>query len=115
LQESVRDPRLGIITLQEVRVTKNLAHAKIFFTCLGGDVLANAKLLNKTLAGFLRHELAKRTQMRVMPELHFIHDESVERGAYLTDLIHQAAFDIQANQADQANQTDQTNQGNTAP
>ena len=91
IQDAARDPRLGMITIQEVRVTKNLAHARVFFTCLGGEAAMCSALLNKTMASFLRRELAHRVRMRVMPELHFVHDESVERGAHLVDLIHQAA------------------------
>jgi len=90
LRDAVRDPRLGMVTIQEVRVTRDLAHAKVFFTCMGGDAMATGKLLNRTLAGFLRHELAHRIRVRSMPELHFVYDESVERGAHLTDLIQQA-------------------------
>lgn len=94
LHDVVRDPRLGTITIQEVRVAKNLAHAKVFFTCLGSASATNSALLNRTLAGFLRRELAQRVRLRSIPELHFVHDESVERGAHLAELIHQAVQDI---------------------
>jgi len=90
LRDTVRDPRLGMVTIQEVRVTRDLAHAKVFFTCMGSDATATARLFNRTLSGFLRHELARRVRVRSMPELHFVYDESVERGARLMDLIQQA-------------------------
>lgn len=93
LQEDVRDPRLGVITIQEVRVTKNLAEAKVFFTCFETDAKACSLLLNKTMAGFLRRELAHRMRMRIVPQLHFIHDESIEYGSRLTNLINQAVGD----------------------
>jgi ribosome-binding factor A len=90
LRDEVRDPRLGMVTIQEVRITRDLAHAKVFFTCMGSDAKDTGKLLNRTLAGFLRHELARRIRVRSTPELHFVYDESIERGARLADLIQQA-------------------------
>jgi ribosome-binding factor A len=93
LRDDVRDPRLGLVTLQEVRVTRDLAHAKVYFTCMGADPAATARLLNGALAGFLRHGLSRRVRLRAMPDLQFVYDESVERGARLTDLIEQAVTD----------------------
>jgi ribosome-binding factor A len=93
LQQEVRDPRLGMITIQEVRVTKNLADAKIFFTCLNNDVKTVNDLLNHTMINFLRRELAHRTKMRTIPQLHFVYDESIEHGVHLTNLIHQVVSD----------------------
>jgi ribosome-binding factor A len=87
LRDTVRDPRLGVITIQEVRVTRDLAHAKVFFTCMDGDAKATEKLLNRTLGGFLRRELARRIRLRSMPELHFVYDTSIAHGAHLAELI----------------------------
>lgn len=99
LQDTVRDPRLGVVTIQEVRVSKNLSDAKVFFTCFNGDPKVCTSLLNKTMSGFLRRELAHRVRMRMVPQLHFVHDESVEYGANLTDLINKA---ISSNNDDNA-------------
>lgn len=96
LQDTARDPRLGMITIQEVRVSKNLSNAKVFFTCMEADPKACSMLLNKTMAGFLHHELQARIRVRVMPTLHFVHDESVARGSRLSDLILQASRDLGA-------------------
>ncbi|KOR31434.1 ribosome-binding factor A [Achromatium sp. WMS2] len=90
LQGAVRDPRLGTVTIQEVKLAKNFAYAKVFFTCSNADIQATSKLLNKVMAGFLRHELAQRTRIRAVPALHFVYDESVVRGSYVTDLINKA-------------------------
>lgn len=90
LRDAVRDPRLGQVTLQEVRVSRDLAHAKVFFTCLGADPKATERLLNQQLSGFLRHELAHRIRARGMPQLHFVYDVSVEYGEHLSALIEQA-------------------------
>jgi ribosome-binding factor A len=92
LREDVKDPRLGLITVQAVRVTRDLAHAKVFFTCFGTAEEARQRegLLNGKLAGFLRHELATRMALRTVPELHFVYDESIEAGERLSALIDRA-------------------------
>ncbi|QGU32293.1 30S ribosome-binding factor RbfA [Thermochromatium tepidum] len=92
LRDQVKDPRLADITVHEVRVTRDLAHAKVYFTCFPFDADAEAqeRLLNTRLAGFLRHALAQEMRLRVMPQLHFVHDESIARGQHLADLIDQA-------------------------
>ena len=90
LRERVKDPRVGMVTVQEVRVSRDLSHAKVYFTCMGGDAKETEKLLNRRLAGFLRRELAQRVRTRTMPQLHFVYDRSIERGEHLSDLIEQA-------------------------
>jgi len=92
LREQVKDPRLKLITLQEVRVSRDLAHAKVYFTCFPADEGAGEqqRLLNGRLAGFLRHELALRMRLRTVPDLHFVHDESIAEGERLSHLIEQA-------------------------
>lgn len=92
LRSEVRDPRLGEITLQEVRVTRDLAHAKVYFTCFPVDEEGGVQecLLNGTLAGFLRRELAHGSRLRSVPQLHFVHDASIRHGEALSALIDQA-------------------------
>ena len=90
LRNAVKDPRVGMVTVQEVRVSRDLSHAKVFFTCMDGDIKETGKLLNRKLSGFLRRELGRRIRMRAVPELHFVYDESIEKGAHLSDLIEKA-------------------------
>jgi len=92
LRAEVRDPRLQLITLQEVRVSRDLAHAKVYFTCfpVDGGGGKQERLLNGRLAGFLRRALARRARLRVMPQLRFIHDESIAQGEHLSHLIEAA-------------------------
>ena len=91
LRLEVKDPRIGMVTLTDVEVTNDYAHAKVFFTTLGtpAQIEAATEGLNRA-AGFLRHELGHRIKLRSVPQLHFIYDESVERGARLSQLIDQA-------------------------
>ena len=88
LRTEVKDPRIGMVTLTDVEVTSDYAHAKVFFTMLGDadQISAATEGLNRA-AGFLRHELGHRIKLRSIPQLHFIHDESVERGVRLSQLI----------------------------
>ena len=87
----VKDPRVGMVTLTDVEVTADYAHAKVFFTTLGDkDQIAEAAVGLNHAAGFLRHELGHRIKLRSTPQLHFTYDESIERGVRLSQLIDQA-------------------------
>ena len=87
----VKDPRVGMITLTEVEVSRDLSHAKVYFTLLGdAERLAETEDGLARAAGFLRSELSHRMQLRTVPELHFAHDASVERGMRLSQLIDRA-------------------------
>ncbi|MBX9904765.1 MAG: 30S ribosome-binding factor RbfA [Burkholderiales bacterium] len=87
----LKDPRVDLITITDVEVTQDNAHAKIFFTALGEPVQQEAatKALNHA-AGFLRSALAKSIKLRTVPQLHFHYDISVERGVRLSKLIDDA-------------------------
>lgn len=88
----LKDPRVGMITLTEVSLTPDYAHAKIFFTSLAEDPVAikNAlEGLNKA-AGFLRNQLGLRLRIHTLPQLHFVHDTSTMRGMAMSKLIDEA-------------------------
>lgn len=93
IQQEMRDPRLGMIGVNEIEVSRDLAHAKVYVTILGIENTEDAKesidILNKA-AGFLRSLLAKTLQMRTVPRLHFAFDNSIYRGASLSALIDEA-------------------------
>ena len=87
----MRDPRVGMITLTGVEVSRDQSHAKVFFTVLGAEsAVREAGEGLQRAAGFLRSELAHRLSTRSVPELHFQFDESVERGMRLSKLIDEA-------------------------
>lgn len=88
----LKDPRVGMITLTEVSLTPDYAHAKVFFTSLADDPVAikNAlEGLNKA-AGFLRNQLGLRLRIHTLPQLHFVHDTSTMRGMAMSKLIDEA-------------------------
>jgi ribosome-binding factor A len=91
LQFEVKDPRVGNATITEVEVAGDLAHAKIYFSTRA-DAAAALTGLEKA-SGFLRSQLAKRLLLRTVPQLHFVHDNSIERGFQLSQLIDQAVAD----------------------
>ena len=87
----LRDPRVGLVTLTGVELSRDQSHAKVFFTVLGAPSdVANALEGLQRAAGFLRSELAHLLTTRKVPELHFAYDESVERGMRLSQLIDEA-------------------------
>ena len=90
IQNELRDPRVQMVSVTAVDVTRDLAHAKVFFTQLGVDNAEQAKetaeVLNKA-SGFLRSTLARSATMRTVPKLHFRFDESVGRGRDMEALL----------------------------
>lgn len=90
----LKDPRVGMITLTDVEVTPDNAHARIYFTLLGdASRIEEAQAGLRHAAGYLRRELAHRLRTRTVPELHFEYDASVERGVRLYRLIETAVAD----------------------
>ncbi len=93
IQQEMRDPRVGMVSITDVEVSRDLSHAKIFVTVLGQESEAEAtdsiKVLNQA-AGFLRSQLARINNARTTPRLRFHFDSSVGRGQYLTGLIDKA-------------------------
>jgi len=91
IARELSDPRVGQITITAVEVAPDLTHAKVFITHLSGisDAPKTVAALNHA-AGFLRSTLRSRVKLRIVPELRFVYDESVEKGAALSHLIEQA-------------------------
>jgi ribosome-binding factor A len=88
----LKDPRVGMITITEVQVTPDYAHAKVFFTMLkdSKEAVKNTVEGLSKAAGFMRGQLGKRLHIHTLPQLHFVHDNSTARGMELSILIDQA-------------------------
>lgn len=88
IRMEVKDPRVGFITLTDVEITPDYAHAKVFFTSMTGHESV-PEILNglQRASGFLRRELGRRMRIHTIPELHFHYDRSVEEGSRLSQLI----------------------------
>lgn len=94
IQREVRDPRVGMVSVTGVDVSRDIGHAKVHYTVLGADSSEDAKestdVLNKA-AGFLRSQLSRDSNMRSVPQLRFYFDNSVGQGRFMEDLIGRAA------------------------
>jgi ribosome-binding factor A len=110
IQLEVRDPRVGMVSITGIDLSRDLAHAKVFVTVLDTvtnngaianlataeeddldslQVRDNVEALNKA-AGFLRSQLSKRLALRAVPKLRFFYDASIENGQRLSGLIDDA-------------------------
>ena len=87
----LKDPRVGMVSITEVQVTPDYAHAKVFFSSMSGEEgLPEVAAGLQRSSGFLRRELGKRIRIHTLPQLHFEYDKSIEQGARLTRLIDEA-------------------------
>ncbi|MEM1114620.1 MAG: 30S ribosome-binding factor RbfA [Pseudomonadota bacterium] len=94
IQHELRDPRLGMVSLTSVDISRDLGHARVYYTVLNADNSEEAKEVTEVLnraSGFLRSELSRDSSMRSVPQLRFYFDNSVGRGRELEDLIRRAA------------------------
>jgi ribosome-binding factor A len=91
LQREVRDPRLSQVTISAVEVTRDLSLATVYFTVLGEkENLPPIQHALEKASGFLRHALGERMVLRSLPQLKFVYDASISRGATLSNLIDEA-------------------------
>ena len=93
IQREIKDPRLGLVTITDVNVARDLSHAKVFITVLGKDssedIAQNLGILNEA-SGFLRQQLGRAMKLRTIPQMRFHYDESIRRGSELSALIERA-------------------------
>lgn len=88
LLREMKDPRVKLATISEVRVTRDLAHAKVFVSVLGSDEERDACIATlQRAAGFLRSALAKHTRLRTTPELHFELDRGPEYSQRIEQIL----------------------------
>ncbi|MFM9879208.1 MAG: 30S ribosome-binding factor RbfA [Burkholderiaceae bacterium] len=89
IARELKDPRVGMVTLNAVEVTPDYAHAKVYFSLLSGDVEETTLALNQA-AGFLRNGLFKKLMIHTVPTLHFLFDRTTEKAADMNALIARA-------------------------
>jgi len=95
IQREVKDPRLdAMITVSGVKVSKDLGYADVYVTVLGKEdkqeIIDENLAILKQAAGFLRGRIGQSIKLRVVPQLRFHYDESVQRGQQLSSLIEKA-------------------------
>jgi ribosome-binding factor A len=89
LIRGLKDPRVGMVTINAVEVSADYAHAKVYFSLLVGDA-ADCELALNEAAGYLRNGLFKRLAIHTVPTLHFQFDRTTEHAAELSALIREA-------------------------
>ena len=91
LERRVKDPRLGFVTITDVRVTGDLQHASVFYTVYGDDkARADTAAALKAATGMLRSEVGKQLGVRLTPSLEFIPDALPENAGHIADLLREA-------------------------
>lgn len=109
IPQEIRDPRVGMVNINDVTVTRDMAYAKVYITFVGSEneaaSIEAAAVLNRA-SGFLRTFLAKELSMRTVPKLQFIYDKTSIRGQELSSLIDKAiAQDHEHHQDDEPTDT----------
>lgn len=96
IQAEARDPDIGFISLSDVEVSRDLSHAKVYITVFEENKASSTLKALQNAAGYFRKRLGQVLRMRNIPELHFLHDASVETGQKMDQLIARAiAQDIE--------------------
>ena len=105
LQRELKDPRIGgLVSITEVDVSPDLRKAKVFVSVLGEEAEQESTMEAFTAAArYLRQQLTKRLTLRRTPELTFLRDDSLERGAHILALLDQAG----TNETNETNETDE--------
>ena len=86
IHDEIKDKDLKMVTITDARVTNDLSFAKVYFTTMDDDRKKVLKALNKA-SGFVRSKLCEKIDIRKMPEITFIYDESIEYGKKIEDII----------------------------
>jgi len=90
IQREIKDPEVGFVSLSDVEVTRDLSHAKVFITVFEPEKAKESLKALRRAATFLRLRLGQELRLRHVPELHFVHDDSVEKGSHIDELISKA-------------------------
>jgi ribosome-binding factor A len=100
-RRELRDPRLGMLTFTEVRMSSDLSYATVYYSVLGGDMAQAQEILDEA-ADQLRGPVGRALGLRHSPELRFVQDELIEGGAKLSALISKAVREDDARHVDDA-------------
>ncbi len=97
----MRDPRIGLVTITGVKMSPDLREAQVYWTVHGGaDVRKHTAQGLQKARGYLRREIGVELKLRVVPDLHFIYDEAIDRGERIEQLIRQVHEEESARQED---------------
>jgi len=88
LREEIKDPRLGFVTVTDAEVSRDYSHAKVFVSLFGSDEQKQQSWAAlKSATKFIRSEVGRYLRLRVLPELHFQIDTSIDQGMRIYELL----------------------------
>ena len=90
IQTGLKDPRLSMPSILEVQVSKDLSHARVYFSVLDPEAAADCLEALHSASGYLQREIGKTLKSRVTPRLNFVYDDTNIRGRQMSDLIDSA-------------------------
>ncbi len=102
----INDPRLGPVTVTDVEVTRDLSRAVVYLNTSEDDSMAASLKVLAGASGFLRRELAKIMKTRIVPELHFRNDDSLQKGERIDTLLKEADIQPESDDDSDDSQTD---------
>jgi len=106
IRNDVKDPRISdLMSITDVHVTEDLKYAKVYVSTYGD--IEQTLIALESAKGFIKKEIGKRTKIRLIPELIFIKDDSIEKGIYMSSLIDKVIKEDQKNIANEGNQSDE--------
>lgn len=92
IQHDVRDPRVGFVTVTEVRMSRDLKHARVYVSIFGGDEQTRESFdALRRASGFLRSQIGRRLELRHVPELRFTLDETLDTSERIEALLGESA------------------------
>ena len=109
LQREVKDPRVGMVTVSDVELTRDLQHAKIFVTFFLNEednIEAGVKVLNDA-SGYIRILMGKAMKLRVVPEIRFVYDKTLVEGMRISNLVTNTVRDDQRRRGDSPEQSEE--------
>ena len=86
IHEEIKDNDIRMVTITDAKITNDLSYAKIYFTTLDDDRKKVTMALNKA-SNFIRSKLCEKIEIRKMPEINFVYDESIDYGKKIEDII----------------------------
>ena len=109
LQREVKDPRVGMVTVSDVELTRDLQHAKIFVTFFLNEednIEAGVKVLNDA-SGYIRILLGKAMKLRVVPEIRFVYDKTLVEGMRISNLVTNTVREDQRRRGESSDQNEE--------
>ncbi|WP_174873078.1 30S ribosome-binding factor RbfA [Vogesella oryzae] len=107
IRKGLKDPRVGWVTITAVEVTRDYSHAKVFYTVMDDSKREITQEALESAAGYLRNGIGRVLQIFTTPQLHFVYDDSIARGVYMSRLIDDVVGNVAKPEADAAEAADE--------